>query len=175
MSGGKGGTSVQEIPEWLKDPILRNITRAEAIQAQEYTPYQGPQVAAFTAPQIQAFRNVGGAAEAFGMAPAGQGQAMMDVSIPAPTEYAGGIRGYSSMPLYEQAMAKTAETPEGQANLAIREEIYSPDVATMSVNRFRSQLGLPAKGEVATVDPQAKQAEFDAMYKDLQDRMNSEG
>lgn len=141
--GGKGGSSSTEIPEWLRDPLLRNITRAEAIQAQEFTPWQGPDVAAFTAPQIQAFRNVGGAAEAFGMAPMGQGQAMMDVSIPAPTEYAGGIRGYSSMPLYEQAMAKTAATPEGQANLAIRSELYSQDVRDKALERFKANYMTP--------------------------------
>jgi hypothetical protein len=137
MSGGKGGSSSTEIPEWLKEPLLRNITRAEAIQSQEYTPYQGPQVAAFTAPQMQAFRNVGGAAEAFGMAPMGMGEKMMTASIPTPQQFAGGIYGYSSIPLYEQAQAATAATPEGQANLAIRKELYSPEVKSANLARFK--------------------------------------
>jgi hypothetical protein len=139
MSGGKGGSSSTEIPEWLKEPLLRNITRAEAIQSQEYTPYQGPQVAAFTAPQMQAFSNIGSAAEAFGMAPMGQGQSMMTASIPKPQEFAGGIRGYSSIPLYEEAQAKTAATPEGQANLAIRKELYSPEVKASNLARFKEK------------------------------------
>jgi hypothetical protein len=86
---------------------------------------------------MQAFRNVGGAAEAFGMAPMGMGEKMMTASIPKPQEFAGGVYGYSSIPLYEQAQAKTAATPEGQANLAIRKELYSPEVKSANLARFK--------------------------------------
>ena len=139
MSGGKGGTSVQEIPEWLKDPILRNITRAEAIQSQEYQPWQGPDVAAFTPMQVQSMQNVGGAAEAFGMAPMGQGAQQATQGIMPATEYGGGIRGYSSMPLYQQQQQAAAATPAGQANLQIRKELYSPEVQRTAVERFKNQ------------------------------------
>jgi hypothetical protein len=155
--GGKGGSSSTEIPEWLKEPLLRNITRAEAIQSQEYTPYQGPQVAAFTAPQMQAFRNVGGAAEAFGMAPMGMGEKMMTASIPKPQEFAGGVYGYSSIPLYEQAQAATAATPEGQANLAVRKELYSPEVKAANLARFKEMA--TAKTEVQPVATTSNQDE----------------
>ena len=138
MSGGKGGTTVQEIPEWLKDPILRNITRAEAIQSQEYQPWQGPDVAAFSPMQVQAMRNVGGAAEAFGMMPMGQGEQYATGGINAPQTFAGGIRGYSSMPLYQQQQQAAAATPEGQANLAIRQELYSPQVQQANVERYKA-------------------------------------
>lgn len=139
MSGGKGGSSSTEIPEWLKDPLLRNITRAEAIQSQEYQPWQGADVAAFTPMQVQAMQNVGGAAEAFGMAPMNQGSTMATQGIMPATEYGGGIRGYSSYPLYQQQQQAAAATPAGQANLQIRSQLYSPEVQQTAVERFKNQ------------------------------------
>ena len=139
MSGGKGGSSSTEIPEWLKEPLLRNINRAEVIQQMEYEPYRGPEVAAFSPLQYQAFKNVGGAAEAFGMAPMGQGQQQAVAGINAPEQFAGGIVGYSSMPLYTQQQQASAATPEGQRNLNIRKELYSPDVQQQALTRFKNQ------------------------------------
>jgi hypothetical protein len=151
MSGGKGGSSSTEIPEWLKEPLLRNITRAEAIQSQEFTPYQGPEVAAFSPMQVQAMRNVGSAAEAFGMMPMGQGEQYVNAGINAPQTFAGGIRGYSSMPLYSQAQARTAATPEGQGNLAIREQLYSQPVVDANLERFkRYAMAMPQETTAAT-------------------------
>ena len=149
MSGGKGGTSVQEIPEWLKDPILRNITRAEAIQSQEYQPWQGPDVAAFSPMQVQAMQNVGGAAEAFGMAPMGYGAQQATQGIIQPETFAGGITGYSSMPLYQQQQRAAAATPAGQQAQAIRSELYSPEVVSQNLQRFKSHAAAMSEAENA--------------------------
>lgn len=105
--GGAGGsqtTSVQ-IPEYIEAAAQRNLNKAERISQLGYVPYYGPDVAAFTPMQQAAMQNVAGAASAFGLAaPTGQ-----DVyGMPAPTEYAGGIQGYSSAPMYQQAVDQLA-------------------------------------------------------------------
>lgn len=106
MSGGKGGSSTSsvEIPEYIEAAAQRNLTRAEDVSRMGYVPQYGLQVAALTPMEEAAAQNVAGAASAFGMAtPTGT-----DVygGMGAPTEYAGGVRGYSSAPLYEQSIAQ---------------------------------------------------------------------
>jgi len=106
MSGGKGGSKTQEttIPDWIRGPAERNLQRAEAVQQIPYMPYYGPDVAAFTPAQNAAFQGNIGAAEAFGLlAP---GTLTPTSGMPEPTEYAGGFTGYSSQPMYEQALAE---------------------------------------------------------------------
>lgn len=107
MSGGKGGstTSSVEIPEYIERAAQENLNRAQAIAQMGYVPYYGPDVAAFTPMQEAAMQNVASAAGAFGLAtPTGASV----TGMPAATEYAGGIRGYSSAPLFEQAQAELA-------------------------------------------------------------------
>jgi len=105
MAGGKGGsqTSSVEIPEYIEAAAQRNLNKAERISQLGYVPYYGPDVAAFTPMQQAAMQNVAGAAGAFGMATP-QGQDIY--GMPAPTTYAGGIQGYSSAPMFEQAQAE---------------------------------------------------------------------
>ena len=106
MSGGKGGSSTSsvEIPEYIEAAAQRNLGRAEDVSRMGYVPQYGPQVAALTPMEEAAAQNVAGAASAFGMAtPTG---ADVYGGIGAPTEYAGGVRGYSSVPLYEQSLAQ---------------------------------------------------------------------
>jgi hypothetical protein len=107
MSGGKGGstTSSVEIPEYIERAAQENLNRAQAIAQMGYVPYYGPDVAAFTPMQEAAMQNVASAAGAFGLAtPTGASV----TGMPTATEYAGGIRGYSSAPLFEQAQAELA-------------------------------------------------------------------
>lgn len=105
MSGGKGGsqTSSVQIPAYIQDAAKANLARADEISKIGYTPYYGPDVAAMTPMQQAAMQNTAGAASAFGMAtPTGQ-----DIyGMPAPTQFAGGIQGYSSAPMYEQSLAE---------------------------------------------------------------------
>ena len=113
MSGGKGGSSTSsvEIPEYIEAAAQRNLSKAEGISQLGYVPYYGPDVAALTPMQQAAMQNVAGAASAFGMAtPTGQ-----DVyGMPAPTTFAGGIQGYSSAPMFEQAQAELARQRPAQ-------------------------------------------------------------
>lgn len=102
MSGGKGGSQTQkvEIPAWLQGPVVENLARAKDVSQLDYMPYMGPSVAAFTPMQEAAFQNTSQAAGAFGMA--GGGMTGMD-GMPQPEQFAGGVRGYSDFPIYEQA------------------------------------------------------------------------
>ena len=104
--GGKGGsqTTKTEIPKWIEEPATRNLARAEAAQQVGYMPYYGPDVAAFNPTQAAAMQSNIGAAEAFGLIAPGSLTALQ--GMPAPTTYADGTQGYSSAPMYEQALAE---------------------------------------------------------------------
>ena len=79
--GGQGLTS----PARMKSP------------ASGYTPYYGPDVAAFSPMQQASFQNTADTASAFGLsAPASQQDIMG--GIPAPTTYAGGVSGLTHRP-----------------------------------------------------------------------------
>ena len=102
--GGKGGKKTEEttIPQWIRDPAIRNLARAEAVQQLPYMPYYGPEVAAFTPAQNAAFDANIGAAEAFGLLAPNTLTATS--GMPTPEEFAGGFTGYSSQGLYDQAL-----------------------------------------------------------------------
>ena len=109
--GGKGGSQTQqvEIPDWVRDPSIRNLARAEEAQKIGYMPYYGPDVAAFNPTQQAAMQSSYDTAAAFGLVPQG-GNVM--AGVPQAQDY-GGVMGYSSAPLYEQALAELkARNPE---------------------------------------------------------------
>jgi len=112
MSGGKGGgkTTQTTIPDWAKEPTIRNIQRAEDVQKIGYMPYYGPDIAAFNPMQQQAMQTNIGAAQAFGLAPQGM-DAMAGMPQAQQYDLGGGqmVSGYSAAPLYEQAVAEIAK------------------------------------------------------------------
>jgi hypothetical protein len=111
--GGSTSTSVQ-VPEYIEEAAKRNLARADTISQIGYVPYYGPDVAAFTPTQEAAFQNVAGQAGAFGLAAP---EAGVMAGMPAPQDFAGGVRGYSSAPLFEQAQADLAAKRPAQVNL----------------------------------------------------------
>ena len=113
MSGGKGGSSSSQvqIPDWIAEPAQRNIARAEEAQQIGYIPYTGPEVAAFSPTETALMQSRGNTAQAFGIVP--QGFDAM-AGMPQAQEFAGGIQGYSSFPLYEQAVQEFASRAPGQ-------------------------------------------------------------
>ena len=115
MSGGKGGssTSAQEIPDWMREPAVRNIARAEQAQQIGYQPYYGLDVAALNPTQQAAGQMNVDAARAFGMAP----QGLTAYQGMAQPEMVGGVSGYSSAPMYEQAVAAGAQADPTQAQI----------------------------------------------------------
>lgn len=105
MSGGKGGsqTSSVEIPAWAETAMQENLQRARQAAQIGYQPYYGPDVAAFTPMQEAGMQSSYDAAAAYGLVPQG-GNAM--AGVPQAQEFAGGVRGYSSGDLFEQARAE---------------------------------------------------------------------
>lgn len=132
MSGGKGGStsSSVEIPAWLENAAIENINRARDVQSIGYTPYYGPEVAAFSPMQEQAMQATGSAAQAFGLAP--QGFDAM-AGMPQAQEFAGGLMGYSSAPLYEQSVQALRDKRPAQA-AAIEGMFIDPVTGQMSQN-----------------------------------------
>lgn len=112
MSKGGSTTSEVKIPEYLEKAAQRNLNKAEAISQLGYVPYYGPDVAAFQPMQNAAFQNTAGMAGAFGMA-APQGQDVYG-TMGAPTQYANGVLGYSSAPMYGQSVAELGRLSPGQ-------------------------------------------------------------
>lgn len=123
MAGGKGGsqsTSVK-IPAWLEQAAQGNLARADRVAQIGYTPYYGPEVAAFTPMQQAAMQGTNQAASAFGMAAPADAMAGM----PQAQTFAGGVQGYSSAPMYEEALAALQQNAPGQYN-AIRNMFLDP-------------------------------------------------
>ena len=106
MSGGKGGSKSTEttIPDWIKDPAIRNLQRAEDVQRLEYMPYYGADVAAFNPMQNAAMNNNLDTAKAFGLLDPNSTLSATS-GMPTPTDF-DGFSGYSSQPLYESALAE---------------------------------------------------------------------
>ena len=116
MSGGKGGstTSSITIPEYIEAAAQRNLNKAERISQIGYTPYYGPDVAAFTPMQQAGFQNTADLAGAFGMAGGDMSQQDIMGGMGPATTYAGGVQGYSSAPIYEQSLQTLGEKRPGQ-------------------------------------------------------------
>lgn len=114
MNGGKGGsqsTSV-EIPAWAETAMQENLARAKQMAQIGYMPYYGPDVAAFSPMQQMGMQSSMDAAAAYGLAPGGS-SAM--AGMPEAQTFAGGVQGYSSQPLYAQALAEFEAANPDQA------------------------------------------------------------
>ena len=114
MSKGGSTSSTVEVPDYIEDAARSNLTQADKIRKLGYIPEYGPTVAAFTPMQEAAFQGTAQTAGAFGL-PGGD-MSMRDISggMPDPTTYAGGVRGYSALPIYEQALEAFGEARPGQ-------------------------------------------------------------
>lgn len=96
---GKSKTTTT-VPDWVREPIMDNVAAARNVAAMGYTPYYGPDVAAFTPMQQASFQNTNDAMSAFGMAAPTDPMAGM----PQAQTFAGGVQGYSSAPMYQAAV-----------------------------------------------------------------------
>jgi hypothetical protein len=123
MSGGKQ-TSETKIPEWLSAAAQQGLGRANSVASIGYTPYYGPDVAAMTPMQDAAMSNINTGASAFGMA------APTSSGMPEAQTFAGGVRGYSSAPMYEAAVAELKARYPGAYN-AIMGQFSDPMTGAM--------------------------------------------
>ena len=112
MSGGKGGRSNKEVtmPKFAETALQQGIGMEQDVSQTGYVPYYGPEVAAFSPMQEAAFQGTDMAASAFGMPTTGGQQ-----YLPEAQTFAGGMKGYSSAPMFEEAVATLAEKRPGQA------------------------------------------------------------
>ena len=135
MSGGKGGTQTasQSIPAWVEGPAKENLARAKAVGEIGYMPYYGPDVAALAPQQEQAMRNNFSAQQAYGMV---SPTAQFSTGMPQAQEYAGGVRGYSSGNLFDQAVAELAvRNPEQAARYGkVMNPNINPEAYTQAAN-----------------------------------------
>ena len=105
MSGGKGGSTTSEItiPDYIENAARANLAKADAISQVGFTPYYGADVAAFNPMQQAAFQNTADTASAFGMATPTSPTDIMG-NMGAPQTYANGVTGYSSAPMFQDAV-----------------------------------------------------------------------
>ena len=152
MSGGKGGTqtAAQSIPAWVEGPAKENLARAKAVGEIGYMPYYGPDVAALAPQQEQAMRNTFGAQQAYGMI---DPSAQFSTGMPQAQEFAGGVRGYSSGNLFDQAVAELAARQPDQVarygkvmNPNINAQAYTQAVNAQLPNYSQSSGGGDSAG-----------------------------
>lgn len=130
MAGGKGGSQTTEvkIPKWLEEGGKRNMARGEEISRIGYTPYYGADVAALTPMQQAGMHNTNQAASAFGTAQSADPMAGM----PQQQTFAGGVQGYSSGGLYDQAIAELHSRNPGQFE-AIMAQFINPQTGAAAL------------------------------------------
>jgi len=107
--GGSKDNSVT-LPKFYETALQQQIGMAGDVSQTGYVPYYGPEVAAFSPMQQAAFQGTDQMASAFGMPTTGGQQYM-----PQAETFAGGVQGYSSAPLYDQAVAAHAAANPAQA------------------------------------------------------------
>ena len=111
--GGSTSTSVA-VPEYIEEAAKRNLNKAERISQIGYAPYIGADVAALTPMQEAAAQNIADTASVFGTAGGNMSQQDIRGGMSEPTTFAGGVRGYSSAPMYEQSLEAFDEARPGQ-------------------------------------------------------------
>lgn len=111
--GGKGGSQTQtqkvELPAWVDQAGQENVRLAREISkiGPILEPYNLPTIAAPTPLEMASMANTGSAASAFGLASPQAGAGM-----PVPTQFAGGVTGYSAAPMVRDALSGwQAEAP----------------------------------------------------------------
>jgi len=114
MAGGGSQSTSVEIPEWLQQAAQSGLARGEQAAGIGYVPYSGPDVAALTPLQEAAMANTSAASSAFGLG----ASPTPSSGMPTVQTFANGTRGYSSFPLYEQAVnALKTQNPDQYAKL----------------------------------------------------------
>ena len=112
MSGGSTETTQQmQLPQWYEDYTKYVTQMAQQGSQIGYTPYMGPDVAAFNPMQQAAFNGTNQAAAAYGMPTAST------TGLPTATQSSNGMMGYSSAPIYNDALMNLQRTNPTQYGL----------------------------------------------------------
>lgn len=109
--GGKGGSeSTQtQIPAWLEDASKDVVSRGNAVGDIGYTPYMGPEIAAFNKAQESAFNNNIAMARDLGL------EASSTPSMPGAEHFGNGVWGYGSYEPFKATMERFREERPGQS------------------------------------------------------------
>jgi len=110
LSGSNDSKQTTTVAPWLEEAAKKGIDYASRLGQQGYAAYRGPDVAALTPMQQAAMQSGADAAGAFGIAAPRNAMAGM----PKPERFAGGVMGYSSAPMYDQAMKEWKKAAPGQ-------------------------------------------------------------
>jgi len=184
--GGKGGAATQvernEIPSWLSSAAQENLRMGRDVARTGYVPYSGPDIAAFTQPQLQAMQMAQNQAAALGLAP----QADITAGLPQAQQYAGGVSGYSAFPLYEQALQELAMSrpkqyaaitgqfidPGGQQPTSPGVQAARQATANKAAQNREQRRALDARRQAMSSGPQKralgrKIASLDAAYRNM--------
>lgn len=100
LTGSKTEKSTMAVPKWYEDAARAQIGMGQKVAQQGYTPFMGADVAAFTPQQLGGMQSASDWGTAFGMNP----QTNIAASLPQSQQFAGGIQGYSSAPMYFDAL-----------------------------------------------------------------------
>jgi len=133
MGASMGGSQSTKtiIPENQQAAADANLARAQIAAAIGDTPYYGPDVAAFTPVQESVFRQTADTARAFGIDAPTTNRDIRG-GLPRATEYAGGVRGYSSGDLFDQSLLELERRRPAQKAL-IDSLFIDPVTGKMSV------------------------------------------
>jgi len=112
MSGGGGSSTTKPtVPKFLETGYQQGIGMGRDLSAMPYTPFYGPDVASMSPLEQASFQGTDVMASAFGMPTTGGQQ-----YLPAPTQFEGGAMGYSSAPIFEQAVSEFETRRPAQAD-----------------------------------------------------------
>lgn len=109
--GGKGGSTTQstETPRWLENASRDAVERGMAVGDMGYTPYMGPEVAAFNPAQEAAFNNNAAMAADLGLSVPDR------PSMPGAQDFGNGIFGYGSYDGFMDTMDRFRQERPDQA------------------------------------------------------------
>lgn len=153
MGKGGGSKTTTSVPDYVERAGKKATVAADRIADIGYTPYYGPDVAAFAPQQMAAFQNTNDMAQAFGM---GGGQ----VNMPQAQDF-NGIQAYSSAPMYEDALAQLQQKSPQQYQ-ALTPNVMQQQAAPVQSNGKGGKGG----GRQTVVGPDGK------TYEVMEERQN---
>lgn len=147
-SSDKTTTQTQDfkLPPWYEKAVKDMLASGKNIASGGYVPYIGPDVAAMAPQTAAGIQGTDAMSAAFGMPTSGGSY------LPQAQEFAGGVKGYSSFPGFEQSMeALKAKYPGmyeflSQFNKINQGSSYNPSQATAFQNQLNPQFNAMTGG-----------------------------
>jgi hypothetical protein len=138
--GRAGGseTTKTEIPQWLEGAAQDMLGQAQGVARIGPITYRGPDVAALTPQQIAARQGTNQAASAFGM-----GTVDPTAGLPMAQDF-GGMQGYSSAPMFDQALEELRRTAPAQYE-AIMAQFINPQTGAMPASMPSAAVPTPVQ------------------------------